>query len=166
MLVRMEIADSPTRCIVIAPNRALLTPGLVGLYGGVAVVSLVVASVFAAFGYWPVFVFAVLEWLAISGCAIALVISSRYREQITVTDDTVTIDKRYRGQVDTVGFQRHWTTVEHREDRSWYPSELMIKSGGVMCEVGHCLTEDERRTLKQRLERLIGSMGQAPDLVI
>lgn len=165
MTDRTDGSEALARCIVIAPNQSLTTRMLVGFYGGGLVLSLVVAAALAVFGYWPILVFAVLEWLAIGCCLFVLSRGARYRERVTVTEDVVTVEKRGWKRVEKLDFQRHWARVETEPGRSWYPDRLVITSHGVPCEVGQCLSEDERKVLKRRLYRLIGSTGQAPDLV-
>ncbi|HET6726297.1 MAG TPA: DUF2244 domain-containing protein [Gammaproteobacteria bacterium] len=162
----MEGSEAPVHCIVIAPNQSLTSLQLAGLYCGGVFVSLAIATVLALFGYWPILVFAVLEWLAIGVCAQALTRAGRYREVITITASEVQVEKRTRKRVESMSFQRHWASVERQASGSWYPSRLLIMSHGTNCEIGHCLTEDERRALKVRLDNLIGPINRTPDLSV
>ncbi|HET6655042.1 MAG TPA: DUF2244 domain-containing protein [Gammaproteobacteria bacterium] len=158
-------SETPVHCIVIAPNQSLSSLHLVELYGGGLLVSLAIATVLAWLGYWPILVFAVLEWLAIGGCVCVLLRAGRYREVVTITVDQVTVEKRDRERIASMSFQRHWASVERQGSSSWYPSRLLIRSRGTQCEIGRCLTEDERRALKVRLDELVGPVNQTPDLV-
>lgn len=162
---RRDGSRTSARCIVISPNQSVSSLGLAGLYAGGLVVSLAIATVLAFFGYWPILVFAVLEWLAIGVCVRVLTQAGRYREVVTITEATITIEKCSRSRTESIDFQRHWASTEREESRSWYPSRLLIKSHGTLCEIGHCLTESERRALKTRLDKLIGPIGRTPDLV-
>lgn len=158
-------SGTPVHCIVIAPNQSLSSLHLVELYGGGLLVSLAIATVLAWLGYWPILVFAVLEWLAIGGCVRVLARAGRYREVVTITADLVKVEKRDRERVECIRFQRHWASIERQGSGSWYPSRLLIKSHGTQCEIGRCLTEDERRALKVRLDELVGPVNRTPDLV-
>jgi uncharacterized membrane protein len=62
-------------------------------------------------------------------------------------------------------FPRHWAQVKLRRPASrLYPSRLVIESHGRQCEVGDFLTEEERRGLAVRLNRLIGRINESPRL--
>lgn len=164
MADRMDGSETPVHCIVIAPNQSLSTLGLTGLYCAGVLFSLAVATVLAWFGYWPILVFAVLEWLAVGVCVRVLIRRNGYREVVTVTEAEVKVEMRDRGRFSSICFQRHWASVERRGSGSWYPSRLLIKSHGTLCEIGRCLTENERRALKDRLDELIGPINRTPDL--
>jgi uncharacterized membrane protein len=164
MTDQLDRSDAPVHCIVIAPNQSLTATTLAGFYGGGLIASLAVATGLAVIGYWPILVFAVLEWIAIGFCALALVRAGRYREVITVGPREVTIEKRRRARPECVHFKRYWASVEQRASISWYPSRLTIESHGTRCEIGRCLTEDERTALKARLVELIGPLAGAPEL--
>jgi uncharacterized membrane protein len=45
-----------------------------------------------------------------------------------------------------------------------HPSRLTIESHGRQCELGNFLTEEERRGLALRLQRLIGRVNESPSL--
>jgi uncharacterized membrane protein len=157
-------SGTPVHHIVIAPNQSLSALALVGLYCGGVVLSLLIATVLAWLGFWPILVFAVMEWLGVGVCLWAMRRGGRYREIITVTANQVTVEKLNRSGLETVAsFQRHWASVERQATGSWLPSRLVIKSHGTMCEVGRCLTEDERRSLTARLQQLIGPVNRTPD---
>jgi uncharacterized membrane protein len=161
----MDGSEMLVRRIVIAPNQSISSLGLAGLYAGGLLVSLAIATILALFGYWPILVFALLEWLAIGVCLRLLTRAGRYREVVTISEDEVTIEKRdHDERVESARFKRHWASTERQSGRSWYPSRLLIKSHGNLCEIGDCLTEDERRALKSRLDKLIGPVGSTPDL--
>ena len=88
-----------------------------------------------------------------------------YRQTITVTDSDVSVESRDRGCCVQVVFPRHWAQVKLRRPASrLHPSRLTIESHGRQCELGSFLTEEERRGLAVRLQRLIGRVNESPSL--
>lgn len=164
MTDQQDGSEFPGRRIVIRPNQALSSWRLAELYAVGMVFSMVIAAILAWLGYWPILVFAVLEWIAIGVCVWMLKRAGRYREVLTITMDTITVRKGYSTHFESTDFQRHWASVEREEGRSWYPSRLVIRSHGTECEIGQCLVEDERRTLKAKLDQLIGPVNRTPDM--
>jgi uncharacterized membrane protein len=62
-----------------------------------------------------------------------------------------------------VVFPRHWAQVKLRRPAArLHPSRLTIESHGRQCELGSFLTEEERRGLALRLQRLIGRVNESP----
>lgn len=150
--------------IELIPNCSLTPWQAAGLFASLSVVSFVIAAIFAARGLWPVLPFAGLE-MAVLGWALGESLKRhRYVQTITVSDREVEVVTRDRKGSRTATFPRHWTQVRLVRARSWHPSRLMIESRGRACEVGGLLTEEERRGLHVRLQRLVGTMDESPRL--
>jgi uncharacterized membrane protein len=127
--------------------------------------TLAVAAPFVMHGFWPVLVFAFLE-IALLGWALHASLSAgRERETITITNDSVTVVHHGRAGERASVFPRHWSRVTLRAPpAALHPSRLVIESHGRTCEVGRFLTEDERRSLADRLKQLVGNMNESPAL--
>jgi uncharacterized membrane protein len=124
-----------------------------------------VAAFFAAYGFWPVLIFAALEILALRWAVNASMRSGKVAETITITRDNVTIEHREEGNHRFAVFPRHWARVTlHAPLAALHPSRLIVESHGRACEVGRFLTEDERRDLAVRLKRLVGNVNESPAL--
>jgi uncharacterized membrane protein len=134
-------------------------------FAGTCLVSFAVATYSALLGLWPVFPFAGLEMLAL-GWALMLSMRRRhYLQTITVTDDRVAVETRYRRKIEQIEFPRHWAQVKLRSaDTRLHPSRLTIESHGRSYEVGSFLTEEERRALATRLRRSVGRINESPPL--
>lgn len=158
-------SETPVHQIVITPNQSLSALGWLGCYCGGLAVSLAIALALAWFGYWPILAFAVAEWLGIGVCLWAVRRGGRYREVITLTESVIRVERRHLERLESMSFQRHWASVEQQGSGSWHPSRLVIKSHGMACEVGRCLTETERRALAARLDKVIGPVNQTPELI-
>jgi uncharacterized membrane protein len=151
--------------IVLAPNCSLTPRGARLFVGSLALVTFAVAGFFAARGLWPVLPFAGLEIGLLAWAVRASLRRGAEREVIVVSEADVVIERvAPTGSRRTV-FPRHWSRVTLRDPQAaQHPSRLTIESHGRACEVGRFLTEDERRRLAARLERLVGKTSESPAL--
>jgi uncharacterized membrane protein len=125
-------------------------------FGGLCCVTFVVAALATTQGFWPVLPFAGLE-MALLGWAMHRSLQRRHhRQTITVTEDSVEIEEVDCERRDRVVFQRYWARVKMRAaDSPLHPSQLLIESHGRRCEIGRFLNEQERRSVAQRLQRML-----------
>lgn len=151
--------------IEICPNCSLSVQGALLFFGSICFVSFAIAGMMAVQGYWPVLPFAGLE-MALLGWALTVSLRRRHQSQtITVSERDVLVESRAGARCVQVVFPRHWARVTLRRPSSrLHPSRLIIESHGRQCEVGDFLTEEERRGLARRLDRLIGHVNQSPTL--
>ncbi|MBV8341082.1 MAG: DUF2244 domain-containing protein [Gammaproteobacteria bacterium] len=149
--------------IEIFPNCSLGVRGALLCLASAAIVPGSVAGVLALRGFWPVAPFVVLE-LALLAWALKVSLRRRFeREIVIVTRAQVCIESRARGAGARVVFPRHWAQVKLRRPAAQqHPSRLTVESHGRQCELGSFLTEEERRGLALRLERLIGGVNESP----
>jgi len=151
--------------IELRPHCALTPRGARWFFAGLCAAVLAVSAPFAARGLWPVVPFAGLELLVLAWALRATLMRRDRHESITVTAEAVVIESQQRGHRGQVVFPRHWAQVTlHRSAVPWHPSRLTIASHGRLCEVGAFLTEEERRELAGRLQRLIGRINESPPL--
>lgn len=156
---------APGHRIELVPNCSL-TPRSARLFvGSLALLTFAVALFFTARGLWPVLPFAGLEIGLLAWAVKASLRSGARREVIVVSDETVTVERGLPGGMSLMVFPRHWARVKLRDpQRSAHPSRLTIESHGRACEVGRFLTEEERRGLALRLQRLVGNTSESPAL--
>jgi len=149
--------------IEICPNCSLSVRGAQVFFAGACVLPCGVGAFLAMKGFWPVLPFAGLE-MALLGWALKLSMERRFhRQTITVTDADVSIESRLRERCSRIVFPRHWAQVKLRRSAAQqHPSRLTIESHGRQCELGSFLTEEERRGLALRLQRLIGRLNESP----
>jgi uncharacterized membrane protein len=149
--------------IEIRPNCSLSARGARAFFLSACLGPLIIASFLALRGFWPVLPFAGLEVLLL-GWALKLSLERRHHQQcITVTEGEVSVESRRRGACEQVVFPRHWARVKLRRPAArLHPSRLVIESHGRQCELGSFLTEEERRGLALRLQRLIGRVNESP----
>ena len=149
--------------IDICPNCSLSLCGARVFFAAACVVPCGVAGFLAVKGYWPVLAFAGLE-MALLGWALNVSLARRFhRQTITVTESDVSVESRDRRRCSRIVFPRHWAQVKLRRPAArQHPSRLTIESHGHQCELGSFLTEEERRGLALRLQRLIGRVNESP----
>ena len=155
--------ERPPLCIEICPNCSLSVRGAQLFFLSVCVPPLAIGGFLALKGFWPVLPFAGLE-LAVLAWALNASLARRfYRQTITVTEADVSVESRERSRRAQVVFPRHWAQVKLRRPATrLHPSRLTIESHGRQCELGSFLTEEERRGLALRLQRLIGRVNESP----
>lgn len=147
------------------PHRSLDALGRRRFIAAVALGTFAVAAFFAAYGFWPILVFAVIEVAAVMWAVRVSVRSGQVFETITITADTVAIEHCEQGHERNAVFPRHWARVTlHAPLAALHPSRLVFESHGRACEVGRFLTEEERRSLASRLKQLVGNVNDSPAL--
>ncbi|MBA3564995.1 MAG: DUF2244 domain-containing protein [Gammaproteobacteria bacterium] len=146
--------------IELNPNCSLTPRAARIFFVSMAAVSLTIAGLFAAQGFWPVLPFAGAE-LALLGAALVVSMrNGRRQEVIHILDDRIVIEKHGRQGGYSVEFPRYWARVVlSQARRPGHPSRLMLRSHGRQCEIGRFLTEDARLALKRRIEASLGSSG-------
>jgi uncharacterized membrane protein len=151
--------------IELAPNCSL-TPGGARLFvGSLAAATFGLAGFLALQGLWPVLPFAGLEIGLLAWAVRASMRRGEEREVIVVSDSDVVIERRSPTGSGLTVFPRHWARVKLRDPQpSTRSSRLVIESHGRACEVGRFLTEEERRGLARRLQRLVGNTSESPVL--
>ena len=149
--------------IEICPNCSLSARGARLFFGVACIAPCGIALVLALNGFWPILPFAGLE-MALLAWALGVSLERRFHSQtITVTEADVRIDTRARNGCEHVVFPRHWAQVKLRRPAArLHPSRLTIESHGRQCELGSFLTEEERRGLALRVQRLIGRVNESP----
>ena len=151
--------------IQLTPNCSLTPRGAALFFGSICLVSFSIALAMALKGLWPIFPFAGLEMLVLGWALRASLRRRHYSQTITVTDERVAVETRWRKQREQIVFPRHWAQVKlRRADTHLHPSRLTIESHGRSYEVGSFLTEEERRALAGRLMRSVGRINESPPL--
>jgi uncharacterized membrane protein len=149
--------------IEIRPNCSLTVRGARLFFASACVMPFGMGGFLALKGFWPILPFAGLE-MAVLAWALKVSLERRFHSQtITVTESNVSVESRQRLGSERVVFPRHWAQVKLRRPAAGlHPSRLTIESHGRQCELGSFLTEEERRGLALRLQRLIGRVNESP----
>lgn len=158
-----ETQSTSDALIAVHPNCSMSPRGARLFFAGIALISLSIAGLFVAEGFWPVLPFAGLELFALG---IALGISmrrGRRQEVIRINADTVVVESGDHDLRTRIELSRPWVRAELRTARiATYPSRLCLVAHAKVVEVGACLTETERRGLHKRLDQLLSAVEYAP----
>lgn len=165
LLRTVEHCDAQSICFELRAHNALTPRGAWLFLATVSIGPMLTAGFCVWQGFWPVLPFAGLELLLLY---VALRWSRRkgqQRQNISISQDFVTITSQLGVPQAKTRFPRHWTRVKLCGSRFRHlPTRLLIESSGQACEVGAFLTEDERRDLAKRLQELVGRMNESPRL--
>ena len=155
--------ESTHASIVIAPNCSLSVRGAVLFFLTACAPCFGIAGVLTFLGFWPVLPFAGVEILVLAWALRVSLERRHHQQRITVTEAEVSVQSCRRDRCEQVVFPRHWARVKLRRPAAHlHPSRLVIESHGRQCELGSFLTEEERRGLALRLQRLIGRVNESP----
>ena len=122
----------------------------------IAFTCLTIGIGFAFAGATMILPFAGLEVLFVGIC-VYLVMKKTYKQEvITLTKETLKIEKG-GGNIDQVWeYFRMWSYVSvERPDHPWYPAHIIVTSKGERVPIGDFLNEDEKEDLVTNLERII-----------
>lgn len=115
------------------------------------------SGLWALSGYWLVVPFSGLEFVALS---IALWWSMRlndYREVVAFEGDDLIVEKGLNRPESRFVVKRVWAKIGlERGDYRTSPKRLLVSASGRRCEIGSCLTDEEREALADRLRPLVG----------
>lgn len=153
--------QGPVRTLVIAPNGSLSLGQAQWFLIGMCVLSIVIASILTWRGLWLIWPFAGLEMGMLAAGLYVSMRNSGYREVVCVYEDKIEVDAG-RGKP-----ERHWefprllTQVQlHAGAGVNSPSHLLVTRYGRGCELGRCLTDEERAQVAVRLKNWI----QVPEI--
>lgn len=146
----------PARTLVIAPNGSLSVVQAKKIFIGVCILSMIIASIVTWQGLWPVWLFVIME-MAVLGMGLYVSLRNNcYREIVSVYEDTIEVEAG-RGRP-----ERHWefprllTQVQLRAGAGRNsPSRLLVTRSGRGCELGQCLTDDERAEVAVRIKKWV-----------
>lgn len=145
--------DHHVRRLVIAPNGSLTQVQAQWFFVGMCAVSFGIAGLMTVWGLWLVWPFAGLEMAALGAGLYASLRDNGYREVVSVYDDRIEVEAGLNEPQRRWEFPRLLTQVRLRpgENRN-SPSRLLLTRHGHGCELGRCLTEEERAEVADRLK--------------
>jgi len=151
--------------IRISPNKSLSDSVLPVVFGLIALPTVLLTLICLLMGLWYPLPFAVAELAALAWGFRFVQKRSKYLELITITDDSIIVERGRGKPEERIELSRHWSRVEIEpaEDRL-KPNKLVLFTGMKRCEVASCLTDSERVGLGERLSSLIGPACHTPSI--
>jgi uncharacterized membrane protein len=146
-----------SRLMIIArPNRSASWQANLWVLLALAVPSLIIAIAFALLGAWPILPFAGLELLALGGALYYVNWKLEYRHVITLSDDSVRIDKGFYAPKQSWKFPRHGTGLAITpEKHPWDGPELSLHDRHESVSLGEFLNRDDSLKLIALLKQEI-----------
>ncbi len=145
--------DEHMRRLVIAPNASLSAAQAQWFFLGMCAVSFTIAGFMTILGLWLVWPFAGLEMAALGAGLYVSLRDNGYREVVSVYDDRIEVEAGLNEPQRRWEFPRLLTQV--RLSPGVYrnsPSRLLMTRHGHGCELGRCLTDEERSEVADRLK--------------
>ncbi|MEE9494553.1 MAG: DUF2244 domain-containing protein [Gammaproteobacteria bacterium] len=144
-MVAKELSAKQTdNRFLIRPNCSLSWKGVKRFYLGMLFVSLLIASLCAFAGAWPVLPFAGLEMLVLGIALYQVTRRNQYWQVVQIEGDHVEVFDSTSVDRPAISFQRAWARIVlERPSIDWYSPRLFIRSHGRAVEIGNCLTRSE-----------------------
>ena len=148
--------------IIVQPNRSSSWRGNQLALLAVAIPSLGLATGFALLGAWPILPLAGLELTALGSALYYVNWKLQYRHIITLSEDSVSVDKGFHAPVQSWTFPRQGTDLAIVPERHpWEGPELSLQGTGESVSVGEFLIREDSLKLAALLRRemRVGSHG-------
>ena len=148
--------EENTYRILLRPNQSTDWKTSIIFISIIAITCLAIGIGFAFAGATMILPFAGLEVIFVGVC-VYLVMKKTYKQEvITLTQETLKIEKG-EGKIDQVWeYFRMWSFVSvERPQHPWYPAHIVVTSKGERVPIGDFLNEDEKEELVSNLGRII-----------
>jgi uncharacterized membrane protein len=148
--------EENTYRILLRPNQSTDWKTSLIFISIIAFTCLAIGIGFAFAGATMILPFAGLEVIFVGVCVFLVMKQTYKQEVITLTQETLKIEKG-EGKIDQVWeYFRMWSFVSvERPQHPWYPAHIVVTSKGERVPIGDFLNEDEKEELVSNLERII-----------
>lgn len=147
-----ELVHAPEFSRIARRNNSLDSTGRTLVFAFLFVVSVGIAGAFAALGAWLILPFAGLEMLVLY---LAFHYMDRHAadyERVAIDGDRVEVERHEAGRTQRFEFNRCWARVVATGDGG----RLALRSHGRELEIGHYMTDAQRRDLARALKSRLG----------
>jgi uncharacterized membrane protein len=141
-------------CVVARGNNSLGREQRWGVFAALAAISLLLASVFAWVGAWPVLLYSAAEMVLLGLAFYVVERRAQDWERLTVDGDRVIVERQRAGRHERHEYNRFWVRIDYGEDRFGSPARLTLRSSGAALNFGEALPASQRRALARELRRL------------
>ena len=147
-----EVAHAAEFSLVARRNNSLSTTGRFLVFAFLFVVSVGIASAFAALGAWMVLPFAGLEMLVLYLAFRTVDRHAADYERVAIDGDRVEVERHEAGRTQRFEFNRCWARVIASGDGG----RLALRSHGRELEIGRFLNDAQRLDLARALKSRLG----------
>ena len=140
-------------CFTSRPNCSLNARARRQVFWAIASVTLLIASVFSALGYWLTLPFAGLEIGVLAWAFDCLGRRNGDYETLSILDGEVVIERSRDGRKERLQFNREWVSLVRRRDQGRL--SVALRSHGKETEFGLFLTDEARAELAGALQSRI-----------
>lgn len=142
----------PGFCFTSRPNCSLTAHGRKVVFWSIAAVTLLIAAVFAALGYWLTLPFAGLEIGVLAWAFESLGRQSGDFETLTIEDDEVRVERKRGGRQEHLRLNRQWVSLIQVKKQAGGHVRVALRSHGKETELGLFLTDEARSELGVNLQ--------------
>lgn len=130
--------------------------GLLTLITSLSGLTLLLASLAAWQGYWPILVIAVLQVILLGKVLVHAWKASWTVETITIDPISISVLHEQYAESARLELETAWARVILRQPQvRWYLPSLWLRSGGSSIELGQFLNAAEKRELAEALRRAV-----------
>lgn len=141
-------------CFYSRPNCSLTEVERKAVFGGMAAVTLLIASVFSWLGYWLITPFAGLEVGVLAWAFDAMGKQAGDYESIRICDDEILIERRQGKSLERRTLNCQWAKLV-LVNRPGGSVRLALRSSGHETELGAYLTDEARLELAKALQTCV-----------
>lgn len=139
------------------PNCSMTARERKAVFWAIAAVTLLIASVFSALGYWLTLPFAGLEIGVLAWAFESLARQSDDFETLTIEKDEVRVERKRGAHREHLKLNRQWVSLIQAKKKSGGQVRVALRSHGKETELGLFLTDEARSELGVKLQTWIKS---------
>ena len=125
-------------------------------------ISLLIAAIFTARGFWVVVPFTVLEMSVLLGCLYYCVRRTHTTEVLRMSRDELVFERGINRPTQRFAFERYFTRFFVKPARHpWYGKKIELNCRGSALEVGNFLCNEEKDELVRELRDVIHRLDNA-----
>ncbi len=127
-----------------------LSPRQAGIaYAAQCMVSFSVATMCTLHGAWQVFIFSVLEMLALGAAYLVYARHATDNEHVALMDGSLLVERTLAGKQEVIRLDPHWTRILPPKR---YQDLIRLESHGKRVEIGRFVTADKRKQIARELQ--------------
>jgi uncharacterized membrane protein len=156
-------SDAVMARIILSPNRSWTWRANAFFVITLMVISLTIAAVFTARGFWVVLPFTLLEMSVLTGCLYYCVRRTHTMEVLSLNREQLVFERGIREPSIRLCFERYFTRFFVKPARHpWYRKTIELKCRDQALEVGQFLCDEEKDQLIRELRNIIHKLDNAP----